>query len=108
MYIYFKDCSIVKSHKLSGVIERNCVSLEFAGDLEASDGDVAQDKFAKYIMAVDEHLDSESIGVQFRKAEVYDGTQAVLNQCRIPGARGKGKDNDREGKRACWEGQWRE
>ena len=42
MYIYFKDCSIVKSHKLSGVIGRNCISLDFAGDLEEPDGDVFQ------------------------------------------------------------------
>ena len=34
MYIYFKDCSLVKSHKLSGVIESHCVSLEFVCDLE--------------------------------------------------------------------------
>ena len=31
MYIYFKDCSVVKSLKLSGDIERHCISLEFAG-----------------------------------------------------------------------------
>ena len=43
MRIYFKDCSIVKSHKLSGVIERHFLSLEFAKDLEESDGEVSQE-----------------------------------------------------------------
>ena len=32
----------------------------------------------------------------------------VLNQSRIPGSRGRGKDNDREGKGARWEGRRRE
>ena len=62
MYIYFKDCSLVKSHKLSGLIERHCLSLEFVGGLGESGGAVFQEKFAKYIMAIDEHLNSEPIG----------------------------------------------
>ena len=33
MYIYFKDGTIVKSRKLSGVIERHRLSLEFVEDL---------------------------------------------------------------------------
>ena len=31
MYIYFKDCSIAKSHKLCGVVGRRCLSLGFVG-----------------------------------------------------------------------------
>ena len=31
------------------------------------------------------------------KSDVYDGTQAILNRSLIPGSRGNGKDNDREG-----------
>ena len=38
MYIYFKDGSIVKSHKLSGDIDRKCLPLEFEGCLEEYDG----------------------------------------------------------------------
>ena len=40
MRIYFKDRSILKSRKLSGVIEGHCLSLEFAGDMGESDGEV--------------------------------------------------------------------
>ena len=43
MYMYFKDCSLVKSHKLSGVIERLCPSLEFAGGPVESGGEVFQE-----------------------------------------------------------------
>ena len=38
MYIYFKDCIVAISRKLSGVIERHCLSLDFAEDLKQSDG----------------------------------------------------------------------
>ena len=93
---------------MSGVIERNFLSLEFAGALGESGGEVVQEKFAKYLMAVGEHLNSESIGKQFTQSDVYDGTQVILNQSRIPGSRGKGKDNDREGKGARREGRRRE
>ena len=60
MYIYFKDCSVVKSHKLSGVIERHCVSLDFLGDMEESDVGEFQGKVANYISrTVGEHSNSE-------------------------------------------------
>ena len=59
-------------------------------------------------MAIDEHLKSDSIERQFGQADVYDGTQVILNHSRIPGSRGKGKDNAREGKGARWAGRQRE
>ena len=107
-YIYFKDCSIVKSHKLSGVIERHCISLDFAGDLEESDGEAPQEKFANYLRTIGEHLDYGSIEKQFGQSDVYDGTQVILNNYRTPGSRAKGKDNDREGKGARRKGQQRD
>ena len=42
VYNYFKDCSLVKSHKLSGAIEKNLLPLEFMGDLMGPDGEVFQ------------------------------------------------------------------
>ena len=59
-----------------------------------------QEKFANYIRTVDEHLNSEPIEKQIGQADVYDGTQVILNNYRIPGSRAKGKDNAREGKGA--------
>ena len=97
MYICFKDCSIAKSQKLTGVIERHCLSLEFSG---GSYGDGFQEKFANYISTIDEHFYSKSIKKQYGQADVYDGTQVILNNYRIPGSRAKGKDNAREGKGA--------
>ena len=35
---------------------------------------------------------------------MFTGTHVVLNKSRIPGSRGKGKDNAREGKGARWKG----
>ena len=55
MYIYFKDCRIAKSRKLSGILERHCVSLDFSGDLGKSDGGGFQEKFANYVRATGEH-----------------------------------------------------
>ena len=61
MYIYFKDCRVAKSHKLSGVLDRQCISLEFVGDLGESDGEVPQEKFADYVRTFGEHVNSESV-----------------------------------------------
>ena len=40
VYNHFKDCSTVKSHKLSGLVEKNCVSLEFTDNLLEPDIEV--------------------------------------------------------------------
>ena len=97
IYIYFKDCIIAQSRKLSGVVERHCESLEFAAGVGDSDGEVFQEKFEKYIRAVDDHLNSESIEAKFAQSDVCDSTHVILNRNRTPGSRGKGKDNAREG-----------
>ena len=107
MYIYFKDCSTAESHKLSGVIEIRCLSLEFSGDLEESDGEVPHGNLVKYIRTIDEHLNSESIDGKFGQSDVYDSTQVIMNSHRIPGSRSKGKDNTRDGKGALREGRQR-
>ena len=65
-------------------------------------------KPAKYIRAIDAHLNSECIAKQLRQADVYDIAHVILNRNRILGSRGKGNDNDREGKDARWEGKQRE
>ena len=61
MYIYFKDRIVVKSQKLSAVIGRHCLSVDFAGDLGESDGVEFQAKFPSYIRTIDGNSDSESI-----------------------------------------------
>ena len=45
VYNYFKGRSLVKSHKLSGEIEKHRVSLEVTGDLVGPDSEVFQEKF---------------------------------------------------------------
>ena len=52
-------------------------------------------------------MDAGSIEKQFGIADVYDSTQVILNHNRIPGARGKCKDNAREGKIARRKGKQR-
>ena len=45
VYNYFKDCCLVKSHKLIGVVEKPCVSLEFTADRMEPDSGVVQGNF---------------------------------------------------------------
>ena len=45
VYNYVKDCGIVKSHKLSRIIERHCVSLWFMGALAEPDSEVSHGEF---------------------------------------------------------------
>ena len=33
IYMYFKDCSIVKSHKLDEAIRKHCLAIDFMGEL---------------------------------------------------------------------------
>ena len=42
---YFKECSLVKSPKLSGLVEKHRQSLEFTGDLAGPDSEVFQENF---------------------------------------------------------------
>ena len=44
-YRYFKYCSIVKSNKLGGVIEKLRPSVEFMGDLAGANSEVSQGEF---------------------------------------------------------------
>ena len=97
MYIYYKDCTVVKSHKLRDVIARRGISLEFAAELKDPDAGKFQEKFPNYIRPIEERLDSECIGEQFGQSGVYDGTQVIMNIYRIPGSGSKDKDNPREG-----------
>ena len=84
MCIYFKHRIVVKSRKLSGVIERHCVSLDFADDEEESDGGKFQEKFANYIRTIEEHLNSEPIEKQLGESDVNDSTKAISGNYRIP------------------------
>ena len=105
VYNYFKDRSIAKSRKLSGVIAKNCISLEFMGDLVGPDSDVFQEKFPKYLRTADEHVNSESVEKQFGQADVYDSTESILHRHRVPGSRAKCKDNARGSRGELWKGQ---
>ena len=105
VYNYFKVCSIVKSRILSGVIEKNFISLEFMGDLLEPNSAVSQAQFSKYLRRVDGHLNSESVEKQFGQSDVYDSTAEIFNRNRFPGSRAKGKDNARSSKGARRNGQ---
>ena len=52
MYIFFKDCSVAKSHKLRVVIERHCVSLEFVAEMKGPDAEKFRETFPNYLRAV--------------------------------------------------------
>ena len=52
-------------------------------------------------------MNSECVGGQFGKSDVYDRTPAILNSYRITDSRAKGIDNTRECKGTRWEGQQR-
>ena len=67
MYIYFKDCSVSKSHKLRDVIERHFLSLEFPDELKEPDAEKFQEKFLNYIGIIEEHSNSECIEKQLGK-----------------------------------------
>ena len=99
MFNYLREEIIVKSHKLSGVIERHCLPVEFITQLEESDTDQLQDYFGKFIRRIDEYLNTDAIGEQFGKADVYDNAKLNLaSSARIPGSRGKGNARDERGK----------
>ena len=95
MYIYFKDCSLVKSRKLIGGMETFPI-LRFFGVWKSPMVGFSG-KFAKCVMTIGEHLNSKSTKKKFGRSDVYDITHAILHRNRIPDSRGKGKDNDREG-----------
>ena len=79
MFNYFREAIIVKSHELSGVIERHCVSMEFIIHSDESDADQFQDDYGKLIRRIDGCLDTDALGKQFGRADVYDN--AKLNFC---------------------------
>ena len=57
---YFKETSISKSHKLHGVVEIHCLTLDFVGKMKASDSDQLQESFAKSISAIGELTNTDS------------------------------------------------
>ena len=59
-------------------------------------------KFPEYLRRIDERLNSESVGKHVGQSDVYDSPHVIPDRSRIPGSRGKGKDNPREGKGARW------
>ena len=59
IYNYFSDFSIAKSHKLSGITRKHCVSIEFMGDLEEPNGDIPQGEFPNFAKRSDELLNSD-------------------------------------------------
>ena len=80
MYIYFKDCIIAKSSKLSGVIERNRISLEFAEDLEESDCGGISGNVSRLHKGHWRTFEFRMNRKQFGKSDVYDSTQVIFEQ----------------------------
>ena len=48
IYMYFKDCRIVKPHKLDGLIMKYFATLEFMEDLEEPHGDIRKWNFSDF------------------------------------------------------------
>ena len=105
VYNYFKDRSLVKSHKSGGVIEKHCIPLEFMGDLEETDSEVFQEKSPQISKEGIRKIQFGTIGKQFGQADVYDSTAEILNRNRAPCSRGRCKDNSRAGKGTRWKSQ---
>ena len=79
--------------------------MGFVEDLKEPDAEKSHGEFPNYIRTIGEHLNTDGIEKQFGKADVYDGTQVIMNSSRIPGSRSKGKDNPRDGKGARRKGK---
>ena len=87
VYNYINYCSVVKSHKLVGVSEEDCLSLESTVGLVGADSEVAQEKSPRHLRREDEPLKSESIEKQFAQSGVYDSSALILNR-NLPHCRG--------------------
>ena len=53
IYMYLKECIVVKSHQSGEVIEKNCPTVDFAEDLEESDGDISPGTFRSFLKRTD-------------------------------------------------------
>ena len=65
--MYFKDCSIVKSHNLDEVLRKNCAVIDFMEDMMGSDGDIPHVEFPSFLKRADGLLNSESLDIQLSR-----------------------------------------
>ena len=96
---YFKETSIAKSHKSRGVVERHCAALEFTGKMAESKDGQLRDSSREPLSTIGEYANTDSVGKQYREADVYDNAQiSSAESYRIPCSGSKGKGNAREEK----------
>ena len=67
---YFRDAIVVKSHKLSGFAEGNCMPMEFITQLGESDAEQFRDEFGKFIRRICGYMNTESLWGEFGKSDV--------------------------------------
>ena len=84
IYNYFKECIIVKSHKLAEIIRKHCVTVEFTGDLEESVSGIFCEKIPSFLTKDEEIINPYAIGGEFGSAGVYDGSAISFTRNQIP------------------------
>ena len=100
--MYFRDWSVVKSHKLAEVIREQCLTVDFMEDLKDPDSDIPQGKFPCFLKWADGLLNSGPLGRQLGRSGVYDNSAVALNRNRIPGSMVRDKNSARKG--TGWKG----
>ena len=56
--MYFKDCTIVKSHKLGEVVRKHFAAIDFMGDLKGPGSDIFQENSPSFHKRKDGLLNS--------------------------------------------------
>ena len=75
MRSYFREADVLKTHKPHTVIGGHCLAMEFVKQLEAGDAGGSQDDFGKFLRTIDGYLNTDALGKQFGKADVYDNAK---------------------------------
>ena len=78
MFSYFSAANIVKTRKFRPVIERHFMTIVFVKRLGSGDSEDFQDDFGKFLRTIDEYLNTDALGAQFGKADVYDNAKLNL------------------------------
>ena len=65
---------IVKNHKLNNAIVNHFLSIDFIDKVDCSEAEVFQGEFSLFLSKIGEFLDTETPGMKFGLADVYDAT----------------------------------
>ena len=75
VFDYFRDADIAKTHKPHTGVAGNCLAMEFIKQLGAGGAEEFQDDFGKFVRTIGEYLNTDALGKQFGKSDVYDNTE---------------------------------